>query len=139
MRYITEIYVHCSASKWGNALAIDSWHRKRGFDEIGYNYVILNGKPFSNVDYNDSLDGIVETGRDEQKIPAHAKGHNKKSIGICLVGNEAFTPKEITSLLRLIGEIKKRHPIEKVLGHYEVCENKTCPNLDMDELRREMK
>lgn len=48
MRKIDTIIIHCSATKaWQDFTAkdIDSWHRKRGFDGIGYHYVIrLNGK-----------------------------------------------------------------------------------------------
>ena len=46
------ITIHCSDSEWGNADVIDEWHKKRGWDGIGYHYVILNGYPT----YNEVMD-----------------------------------------------------------------------------------
>ena len=66
-RTIKYLVIHCSATPEGRphtAKDIDLWHRQRGFNEIGYNYVIL-------------LDGTIEQGRDVDKIPAHVEGHNK--------------------------------------------------------------
>ena len=54
MRNIDSIIVHCSATKAGQdftATDIDRWHRERGFNGIGYHYVIR-------------LDGKLEKGRD---------------------------------------------------------------------------
>ena len=48
MRKIDSIIVHCSATKAGQdftAADIDRWHRERGFNGIGYHYVIrLDGR-----------------------------------------------------------------------------------------------
>nr|WP_223225927.1 MULTISPECIES: hypothetical protein [Bacteroides] len=44
MRKIDSIIVHCSATKAGQdftAADIDRWHRERGFNGIGYHYVIF--------------------------------------------------------------------------------------------------
>ena len=50
MRKINEIIIHCSATKEGKdfkAADIDRWHRERGFNKIGYHYVIdLDGTIF---------------------------------------------------------------------------------------------
>ncbi len=43
MRKIDSIIIHCSATKAGQdftVMDIDGWHRKRGFNGIGYHYVI---------------------------------------------------------------------------------------------------
>lgn len=43
MRNITEIIVHCTAtprSRNVSVAEIDSWHRQRGFNQIGYHYVV---------------------------------------------------------------------------------------------------
>ena len=43
MRQITEIIVHCSATREGqdiDAATIDEWHKARGWSGIGYHYVI---------------------------------------------------------------------------------------------------
>lgn len=68
--------LHCSATKAGQdftATDIDRWHRERGFNGIGYHYVIR-------------LDGKLEKGRDVSLAGAHCKGWNKRSIGICYIG-----------------------------------------------------
>ena len=90
-RGIKYLVIHCSATPEGrahNAKDIDLWHRQRGFNEIGYNYVIL-------------LDGTIEQGRDVDKIPAHVEGHNKDSIGICYIGGvdkNTLQPKDTRTL-----------------------------------------
>ena len=79
--------IHCSDSPQGrgdNAQTIHRWHKERGFDGIGYHYVILE-------------DGTVENGRPEFWSGAHAKGHND-AIGICFIGDEDFTEAQFQSL-----------------------------------------
>lgn len=79
------LVVHHSASAVGNAAQIDRWHRDRGFDGLGYDFVIGNG--------TGSGDGVVEVGYrwKQQLVGAHAKtaGNfmNEHGIGICLVGD----------------------------------------------------
>ena len=61
------IVIHHSASDAGDAATFDQWHRKRGWDELGYHFVINNGEG--------QPDGLVEVGGRwlEQKQGAHAK------------------------------------------------------------------
>ena len=76
MRKIDSIIIHCSATKVGQdftAADIDRWHRERGFNGIGYHYVVC-------------LDGRLERGRDISLAGAHCKGWNEHSIGICYIG-----------------------------------------------------
>ena len=76
MRDITKIIIHCSATPEGRITTVQDitkWHLARGFQTIGYHYVIY-------------LDGSVHPGRPESVAGAHAKGHNSNSIGICYVG-----------------------------------------------------
>ena len=83
MTTIDAIIIHCSATKAGQDLRakdIDRMHRARGFNQIGYNFVI-------------DLNGIVENGRPLSIDGAHCntKGfsglsYNKHSIGICYIG-----------------------------------------------------
>jgi len=143
MRNIDTIVVHCSDSLWGNSEVIDGWHRQRGWKEIGYHYVIGNGYPtllsFKNKFPEVELDGKVESGRN-LKIPgAHVRGHNFTSIGICLIGKQTFTSKQIASLLSLIGAIVETKNLcpdgVQVFGHHELDKKKSCPNLDMHKIR----
>ena len=76
MRKIDKVIIHCSATPEGKDYTvedIDRWHRERGFDCIGYHYVIYR-------------DGSVHKGRDVAKIGAHCKGQNANSIGVCYIG-----------------------------------------------------
>ena len=64
MRKIDSIIIHCLATKVGQdftAADIDRWHRERGFNGIGYHYVVC-------------LDGRLERGRDISLAGAHCKG-----------------------------------------------------------------
>lgn len=127
MREITKIIVHCSATKEGkhfNAKDITKWHLERGFNDIGYHYVVL-------------LDGKVEVGRPEIKVGAHCKGYNTNSIGICYIGGldangkskDTRTPEQKESLLILLKELKKKYPKATIHGHREFA-NKDCPCFD---------
>ena len=55
---VDAIIIHCSATREGQdigAKEIDAMHRQRGFNGIGYHYVIR-------------LDGTIEKGRNETAI-----------------------------------------------------------------------
>ena len=114
-RQIKYLVVHCSATPEGRnhtAKDIDAWHRQRGFEGIGYNYIIR-------------LDGTVEEGRDVNKIPSHVKGYNKESIGICYIGG---TPAQKEALKKLLIELKKMYPQAEILGHRDFPNvAKACP------------
>jgi N-acetylmuramoyl-L-alanine amidase len=76
MRKINKIILHCSATPEGrhhDVADIRRWHLKRGFNDIGYHFLI-------------HIDGTVEEGRPLNKQGAHCSGQNRGSIGICYVG-----------------------------------------------------
>lgn len=109
--------IHCSLSPQGrgdNAETIHKWHTAKGWDGIGYHYVILE-------------DGTVENGRPEYWAGAHARGYNK-SLGICLIGDKEFTPAQYISLEKLLKDHNFKS--DEVVGHYAVSD-KTCPNFDV--------
>ena len=142
MRTINEIIIHCSASHWGNAAEIDKWHKARGWDGIGYHYVIGNAYPTAE-NYKDgqpefSLDGNLETGRVLGRIGAHCRGHNKHSVGICLIGKRTFTRAQFATLSSLVKLIKSTRPGLSVWGHYEFFNGKTCPNINIDHLNMQL-
>jgi hypothetical protein len=118
----TWIIIHHSDSAYGSAAIIDKWHRDRGFDELGYHFVIGNG--------TNSGDGQIEVGPrwTKQKWGAHDNAldnrYNTSGIGICLVGdfnNTRPTPKQIRSLVRLIVYLMRKYdiPADRILGHGE--------------------
>ena len=113
-----KVIIHCSDSPQGrgdDAETIHAWHKERGFDGIGYHYVILE-------------DGTIQNGRPEFWSGAHAKGHNK-AIGICLIGEDEFTPAQFISLEKLLKD--NGYEADEVVGHYKVSK-KTCPNFNVE-------
>ena len=128
MRNINKIIIHCSATPEGKNFTvkqIDACHRQRGFNGIGYHFVIY-------------LDGSVHMGRALAKAGAHCKGHNAHSIGVCYIGGVATdgkTPKDTrtdtqkASLVKLITELRQEFPNASVHGHREFA-NKACPCFD---------
>jgi len=140
MRNINKIIIHCSDSFFGNAGMIREWHKERGWRDIGYHFVILNGIVDSD-EHLYSLDGSVELGRDIDTMGAHAYGHNQDSIGICLVGAKSFTIKQLGSLMRLCKDLCLKYGIrtDNIIGHYEINDSKPCPNINMLSFRDMLK
>jgi hypothetical protein len=114
------IVVHHSATPTGGAVAFDKEHRQKGWDELGYHFVIGNG--------TDTRDGQIEVGSRwrKQKWGAHAKTpdnrFNEHGIGICLVGNFDITrpsARQLDSLARLIAYLQSTYHIssDHVVGH----------------------
>lgn len=132
---ITTIFVHHSASEWGDADTIRQWHLDRGWSDIGYNDVILNCYPdyasFRDGNPNLDSDGTVEDGRDIKYIPAGVRGHNTNSIHICLIGNKTYSSEQIIALKSTIQFYKAKYPsIQKVLRHADMDDRKPeCPGL----------
>lgn len=128
MRKINEIIVHCSATPEGRNVTvkqIDKWHKDRGFQKIGYHYVIY-------------LDGSIHEGRKEEEIGAHTVGHNANSIGICYIGGcakDGRTPKDTrteaqkNALCDLLRRLVIKYPKATIHGHREFA-NKACPSFD---------
>lgn len=125
---MTNVIIHCSDSSWGNAAVITKWHVcERGFDTIGYHYVILNGRlsPFKLHSY---FDGHLETGRplDDDKDfeldekGAHAFGYNI-AVGICLIGlSGTFTEAQMRCLAHLIRTLRGQFGELNIMQHSDV-------------------
>ena len=90
----TGLIIHCSDSVQGDVDLINKWHKERGWDTIGYNWVLLNGQRLA-YKYKPEDDGILEWGRDASYIGAHAEGYNESHLSICLIGKYHFTWKQI--------------------------------------------
>ena len=126
MRKIDTIIIHCTATREGqdvHASDVDKWHKERGFQMIGYNYLI-------------DLDGTVETGRPMTMSGAHTKGWNSRSVGVCYVGGldkqgnpkDTRTPAQKKALNDLVYKLLDKYPdVTKIIGHRD-----TSPDLNGD-------
>lgn len=111
----------------------------RGWDDIGYHYLIGNKRPFTR-------DGHLYAGCMENCVGAHARGYNDQSLGICLIGNfnkSNPSPKQLETLISFLKEKGEQYQISNcnILGHRELPNvTKSCPgkNLDMDMVREAM-
>lgn len=154
MKKIKYIIVHESDSLFGCASVIRQWHLERGWRDIGYNAVIMNGHSVEQGFYLPSLNGSIEIGRsfdgdsfiEENEQGAHTLGYNAESLGICLIGKDGqFTSIQIKNLISLLTDLIHQYQIQidNILGHYETesgrAQGKTCPDMDMQLVRRTLK
>lgn len=135
------IVVHHSATDRGGAVTFDRAHRGRGWDELGYHFVIGNG--------TDTGDGVIEVGSrwHTQKHGAHCKTpdnhYNDHGIGICLVGDFTKRPptrRQMESLIRLTAFLSRECRISgnRITTHKDVTRRTECPGrmFSLADLRR---
>lgn len=141
MREIEFLVFHCSESSWGDVEEIRKWHLERGWRDIGYNGVILNGHRDYNSFYKEEEDGLFEEGRslnlssyiEDGEVAAHVLNYNSRSLGICLIGKDKFTLKQFQVALSIARLFQGINPNIRIKGHYEMptSRGKTCPNFSM--------
>lgn len=137
MRKITEIIVHCTATRadwWAGKRTsekvreIKRWHvQDRGWADIGYHFLI-------------DRDGTIAKGRDISKDGAHVQGRNRGTIGISLFGGHGsaetdkfldhFTPQQDAALRKLIGDLHGQFGKVPVTGHNQYAA-KACPGFNV--------
>ena len=129
---IEKLIVHCSATREGQHITIDTirdWHvNGRGWKDVGYHYIIY-------------LDGSIKKGRQDNVPGAHCRQNNRSSLGICYIGGveqdgktpkDTRTAKQIESLDALLLTLKAIHTDSVVHGHRDFA-NKACPSFDATE------
>lgn len=124
------IIIHHSATDEGNALNFYKSHRLRGWENLGYHFVIDNGT-------EGKQEGQIETSPRwiKQQDGAHCKADNMncRGIGICLVGDfskERVSLKQLDSLVYLVNVLRNYYhiPVNNIFGHGQVHGAKTeCP------------
>ena len=127
MRNLTRIILHCSATEEGKdfgASDIRTWHKAKGWNDIGYHYVIC-------------LDGTIERGRAMDEAGAHVKGHNADTIGICYIGGlkdgkpkDTMTTEQEIAWMNLVFGLRMVFGYLPVHGHNEYA-SKACPSFDV--------
>lgn len=136
MRQINEIIVHCTATKEGQNFKVDDinrWHKQRGWNMIGYHYVVY-------------LDGTIHQGRSEDQIGAHCLKHNTNSIGVVYVGGldangkpkDTRTEAQKQGLRKLLTELKRKYPKATIHSHKDFAP-KACPSFDATKEYKDVK
>lgn len=125
MRAIYWLVIHCSATRRQadyTPQQLERDHKARGFLRAGYHYYVRKT-------------GEVVEMRPLEMIPAHVKGHNRNSVGICYEGGldasgrpaDTRTPAQKETLLALLRRLKRRFPEAHICGHRDL-----SPDLDGD-------
>lgn len=137
MRNLTEIIVHCTATRplWmdNNTTAqkvaeVRRWHmQERKWSDIGYHFLI-------------DRDGTVAHGRLLERTGAHTQGRNTGTVGIALFGGhgssaadkfaENFTPAQDRALRALIDRLRATHGRLALSGHNQWAA-KACPGFNV--------
>lgn len=131
MRTIHLIVLHCSATPENQAYTpeqLERDHKARGFTSAGYNYYVRQS-------------GDVVAMRPLAQIPAHAKGFNRNSIGICYEGGlgndrepkDTRTPEQKRSIRLLLMLLRARYPHSRICGHRDLGAPKACPCFNAEE------
>lgn len=125
MRKINLIVLHCSATREDREYTpeqLERDHRARGFITAGYNYYIRRS-------------GCLLYMRPLEQVPAHVKGFNQNSIGICYEGGlsrlgepkDTRTPEQKGTILALLHMLLIRFPGCRICGHCDLMSLKACP------------
>ncbi len=118
VRPVNLIVVHCTASRCDHRLTPDELereHLQRGFNGCGYHFYITG-------------EGIIHPMRPLDRIGAHARGFNARSIGIAYEGGllpdgtpaDTRTPEQRESLRFLIRQLLGLYPTSTVCGHRDL-------------------
>ena len=108
----TKIIIHHGGG-WLDFKGVNDYHKKLwGFkSSLGY---------YAGYQYFIERTGKVYQARADNEEGAHTRGYNKKSIGMCLMGNgdeKDFTEFQYNSLKKLIEEKKDQYGITKIYPH----------------------
>lgn len=136
MRKINEIIVHCTATQDGKNIKVEDinrWHKERGWNMIGYHYVVY-------------LDGTIHQGRSEDQIGAHCLKHNTNSIGVVYVGGldtegrpkDTRTEAQKKGLRQILTELKRKYPKATIHSHKDFAP-KACPSFDATKEYKDIK
>lgn len=131
MRKINLIVIHCSATREDRPYTpgqLERDHRARGFASAGYNYYVRRS-------------GCLIYMRPLEQIPAHVKGFNRNSIGICYEGGlnsrgqprDTRTPEQKETIRALLHMLRIRFPGSRICGHCDLSSLKACPCFNVSE------
>jgi hypothetical protein len=142
---ITTLIIHCAATPNGrnhNAKDINYWH---GHDRVAHGKTPFkrqrpaienHASDLQHIGYHFVVrtNGTIDLGRHLIEVGAHCRGHNFESVGICLIGNDRFTPEQWYALRLLCKGLQYEIPsLEHIFGHTEVASYKTCPGFSVSD------
>ncbi len=131
MRDFKRIILHCTATydkSFIDVATIRKWHKKRGFSDCGYHYVIHQ-------------DGQIEEGRPVTQQGAHTRGENADSIGVAYSGGldsetketkDTMTMRQEIAFIKLVDCLRTVFGKLTIHGHNEYS-TKTCPNFQVQD------
>ena len=121
------IVIHCTATLANapyDVSSIRQMHKARGFNDIGYHWLI-------------GLKGEIWQGRKpEESVGAHVQQLNNTTMGVAYVGGlrisdgkptDTRTKEQTQSLIRLLNHLIKKYPNAVILGHRDLSKD-----LDLD-------
>jgi len=128
---IDRLIIHCSATRRDQVVTVADirrWHvDDNGWSDVGYHGVLHR-------------DGRLEPGRSLSRMGAHVRGHNRGTLGLCLIGGHGsastdkfmdhFTEAQRAQLATLC--IWAQQATMTVHGHNEYAA-KACPGFDVQE------
>jgi len=119
------LVIHHSASpRSTTAATIRKWHKRRGFKDIGYSYVIEE-------------DGKLVVGRGLRQSLAANPPHNGDSIAVCVTGDNTrpehrWNGPQWDTLNDFVSAIELLFPKIKIGGHRDIGSTPTeCPGLSV--------
>lgn len=126
MRQLNKIILHCTGTKAKQKVDVHDihrWHLARGWNGIGYHFVILQ-------------DGTIQKGRAIGKVGAHALNNNHDTVGVAYCGGvdkdlkpkDTMTKAQAESFRFLVKALRLIHGDQiGVIGHNQVS-SKACPS-----------
>ena len=126
------IVIHCSATRSTRDYTAEQLlrdHKTRGFRTVGYHFYIRKN-------------GDIKSTREIERIGAHVRGYNARSIGICYEGGldadgrpaDTRTPEQTEQFILLLMRMVKIFPGVRIRGHRDMPGSipKACPCFDAE-------
>ena len=120
------IVIHHTAiadmAKGGTAAQVHAMHKQNGWAGIGYHYFI---RP----------DGMIEQGRQPERVGAHSWQNNQNTVGVCLAGDfdkGRPTREQMESVKELTAWLCRKYQLKPgkrgvIVGHRDLNDDTSCP------------
>lgn len=129
------ITIHCTATPNGERRDVEvirAFHKAppphgRGWSDIGYHSLI-------------QPDGEVQPGRSLTEQGAHVSGANEGNLGICLVGTDRFSWRQLSALKSHVETLMMLYSIKpwEIRCHNQfpsaIAQKKACPSMEIGRL-----